>query len=323
MCAPPVAEADALREALRRRARHGRRGRQAPPAVRLGERAHPPRRRRRAGDVPRARGDRRAGRQRPRATRARRSLVCAEELAISDDALVAEGYSDLLLDGPQVLLRAADAAMRTAYAPYSAFPVGAAVRSASGRDLRRRQRRERRLSAEPVRRGLGARRARRRRRDGDHRGRGRRRAGRALPAVRRVPSAAEGVRRRATCRCTSAARARRRTRSRSPSCCRARSVARSSGHERRRRRPRRARSGTDPSRRRSSGPGSERSPTPSPIRSSSPTPSSPASRSRPSPDTPAGRCSGISRASASPCSRAGRISTRAATSRRCGRRSAR
>jgi homotetrameric cytidine deaminase len=55
-----------------------------------------------------------------------------DELAITDDSLVAEGYSDLLLDGPQALLRAADAAMHAAYAPYSAFPVGAAVRSASG-----------------------------------------------------------------------------------------------------------------------------------------------------------------------------------------------
>ncbi len=55
-----------------------------------------------------------------------------DELAIEDDALVAEGYSDLLLDGPQALLRAADAAMRAAYAPYSEFPVGAAVRSSSG-----------------------------------------------------------------------------------------------------------------------------------------------------------------------------------------------
>jgi homotetrameric cytidine deaminase len=55
-----------------------------------------------------------------------------DELAIGDDALLAQGYSDLLLDGPQVLLRAADAAMRTAYAPYSSFPVGAAVRSAGG-----------------------------------------------------------------------------------------------------------------------------------------------------------------------------------------------
>jgi homotetrameric cytidine deaminase len=54
------------------------------------------------------------------------------ELAIEDDALVAVGYADLLMDGPQALLRAADAAMRNAYAPYSEFKVGAAVRSASG-----------------------------------------------------------------------------------------------------------------------------------------------------------------------------------------------
>jgi homotetrameric cytidine deaminase len=54
------------------------------------------------------------------------------ELAIEDDALVAVGYADLLLDGTQALLRAADAAMRNAYAPYSEFKVGAAVRSASG-----------------------------------------------------------------------------------------------------------------------------------------------------------------------------------------------
>ena len=54
------------------------------------------------------------------------------ELAITDEALVAEGYADLLLDGPQALLRAADGAMRAAYAPYSDFPVGAAVRATSG-----------------------------------------------------------------------------------------------------------------------------------------------------------------------------------------------
>ena len=55
-----------------------------------------------------------------------------EELGITDEALVAVGYCDLLLDGPQVLLRAAEAAMRNAYAPYSQFKVGAAVRSRSG-----------------------------------------------------------------------------------------------------------------------------------------------------------------------------------------------
>lgn len=54
------------------------------------------------------------------------------ELAIPDGSLVSVGYSDLLLDGPQALLRAADAAMRAAYAPYSGFKVGAAVRSRSG-----------------------------------------------------------------------------------------------------------------------------------------------------------------------------------------------
>jgi homotetrameric cytidine deaminase len=54
------------------------------------------------------------------------------ELAIADDALVAVGYSDLLLDGVQLLLEAADAVMRTAYAPYSDFKVGAALRAPSG-----------------------------------------------------------------------------------------------------------------------------------------------------------------------------------------------
>jgi homotetrameric cytidine deaminase len=54
------------------------------------------------------------------------------ELQISEDALVAAGYSDLLLDGAETLLRAADGVMRAAYAPYSQFKVGAAVRASSG-----------------------------------------------------------------------------------------------------------------------------------------------------------------------------------------------
>jgi homotetrameric cytidine deaminase len=54
------------------------------------------------------------------------------ELGIEDDALVSVGYADLLMDGPQALLRAASDAMQTAYAPYSEFKVGAAVRGASG-----------------------------------------------------------------------------------------------------------------------------------------------------------------------------------------------
>ena len=54
------------------------------------------------------------------------------ELAIADDSLVPVGYSDLLRDGAEVLLRAADDVMREAYAPYSGFKVGAAVRARSG-----------------------------------------------------------------------------------------------------------------------------------------------------------------------------------------------
>jgi homotetrameric cytidine deaminase len=47
------------------------------------------------------------------------------------DALAAS-YSDLLLDGPQALLTAADAVMHNAHAGYSDFRVGAALRTASG-----------------------------------------------------------------------------------------------------------------------------------------------------------------------------------------------
>jgi homotetrameric cytidine deaminase len=54
------------------------------------------------------------------------------ELAIDDRALVAVGYAELLMDRPEALLRAADAAMRNAHAPYSEFKVGAAVRGRSG-----------------------------------------------------------------------------------------------------------------------------------------------------------------------------------------------
>ncbi|HYB29039.1 MAG TPA: cytidine deaminase [Solirubrobacteraceae bacterium] len=54
------------------------------------------------------------------------------QLGIEDGALVSVGYADLLLDGPQALLRAASEAMQNAYAPYSQFKVGAALRGASG-----------------------------------------------------------------------------------------------------------------------------------------------------------------------------------------------
>jgi homotetrameric cytidine deaminase len=54
------------------------------------------------------------------------------ELGIEDDALISVGYADLLIDGPQALLVAAAQAMQNAYAPYSQFKVGAAVRGHSG-----------------------------------------------------------------------------------------------------------------------------------------------------------------------------------------------
>jgi homotetrameric cytidine deaminase len=54
------------------------------------------------------------------------------ELELADEAMVAQSYSDLLLDTPELLLRAADTAMRNAHAPYSQFKVGAALRAPSG-----------------------------------------------------------------------------------------------------------------------------------------------------------------------------------------------
>ncbi|MEP6953307.1 MAG: cytidine deaminase [Solirubrobacteraceae bacterium] len=53
-----------------------------------------------------------------------------EQLELGE--VVPGSYSDLLRDGPQVLLAAADAVMRNAYAAYSDFPVGAALRTPDG-----------------------------------------------------------------------------------------------------------------------------------------------------------------------------------------------
>src|SRR4051812_48605102 len=60
------------------------------------------------------------------------------ELEISDDAIEATGYADLLTaatagtDGAEELLAAAQAALRHAHVPYSDFPVGAALRTPDG-----------------------------------------------------------------------------------------------------------------------------------------------------------------------------------------------
>ena len=55
-----------------------------------------------------------------------------EELRIEETGLVASSYSDLLLDSTELLLEAADMAMRNAHAPYSGFKVGAALRGPGG-----------------------------------------------------------------------------------------------------------------------------------------------------------------------------------------------
>ena len=56
----------------------------------------------------------------------------SEALAIADDDLIAGSYADLLLDGPELLLKAAEAVMRNAYVPHSHFKVGAALRTPTG-----------------------------------------------------------------------------------------------------------------------------------------------------------------------------------------------
>ena len=58
------------------------------------------------------------------------------DLGVADEAIVAQGYADLLSggdEGAEELLRAAETVMANAYAPYSEFPVGAALRTPSGR----------------------------------------------------------------------------------------------------------------------------------------------------------------------------------------------
>ena len=54
------------------------------------------------------------------------------QLEIGEEALVGESYSDLLLDSPELLLARAAEAMENAYAPYSNFKVGVALRGGGG-----------------------------------------------------------------------------------------------------------------------------------------------------------------------------------------------
>jgi homotetrameric cytidine deaminase len=55
-----------------------------------------------------------------------------DQLGIEDAQLVTGGYSDLLLNSDEQLLRAAAEAMQHAHAPYSNFKVGAALRTPTG-----------------------------------------------------------------------------------------------------------------------------------------------------------------------------------------------
>ena len=289
--------------------RHARRGREGAPPAAVAERPHPPRQGQGPRQLPRARG-RRHRRLRPRGGARQRH---PPDRGAGDPARAHP--AQLLLRPGRRLRRARRRRPRGDGArPRAVQPLpgrrGAARR---GRlDPRRRQRRERRLSAGPVRGGVGDRRAGRGGLQADHRGRGDLRR-RGLPAsLRRLPPAAARVH-----------RARR-------------------GDPHLRHNGARQTTTLEALLPRSFGPGSCRGDGGFPPRlgiilgsglggiadaltdaRASPTPSSRASRSRPSPAT-AGRCTS---ASSTACrwrsSPGASTSTRAATRARCASRSAR
>ena len=149
------------------------------------------------GLVRRAGGGRRA-RLGPRRASTTRSRGSATRSGSATTRCVEGSYADAVArpGAPDPELRGAGARRPSghAYAPYSNFPVGAAVRTDRRPPLRGRQRRERRLPAGAVRGGVGDRRDRGRRRRADRRGRGGRAERGAVHAVRRLPPAAARVR---------------------------------------------------------------------------------------------------------------------------------
>ena len=115
-----------------RGAGHDRRRRQAAAAVAVGERADPSRRRRRGwGRLWSSR--RSSARAATIATAPRRRWRgCAPSWRSRTTRWSPSAIRTCCVDGADALLRAADAAMRNAYAPYSEFKVGAAVRGRTG-----------------------------------------------------------------------------------------------------------------------------------------------------------------------------------------------
>ena len=214
----PVDDPRALCAALESSLGHAGGGREGAPPAAVAERPHPPRPRQGPRQLRRARGRRDRGLRPRRRARARHAPDRgARDRPRADPA-------QLLLRPGRRLDRAGRGRARGDGARARALQPLPRRRRAAGRgrlDPRRRQRRERRLPAGPVRGGLRDRRADRLRAQADHRGRGDLRRRRTTAC--RAAAAASGCAssscpaRRSTC-ARAPARARRR---RSRRCCRA------------------------------------------------------------------------------------------------------